>query len=66
MIEQVKKSAKQRLRRWGLYKLNAVLLTHSLKAPGFNHRTYQLKIENLVSKFALSNSACTRYTQRVG
>jgi hypothetical protein len=34
----------------GLYKLNAVQLTHSLYAPGFDHLSYQVK--NLVSKFA--------------
>jgi hypothetical protein len=30
-----------------VYKLNAVDLTHSLKPPGFNHRTYHVR--NLVS-----------------
>jgi hypothetical protein len=44
----------------GLYKLNSV--DHSLKAPGFNHYTYQV-----ISWFQilLSNSTCNQYSAAV-
>jgi hypothetical protein len=35
--------------------------THSLKAPGFNPGTYQVR--NWFQAFAFSNATCARYTE---